>query len=67
MQYKAIVDYLKEKENKEVIKAIISFESGIENDEVIEKLYDKFMSAKHLTSLLNDDLAYDVIDYYERL
>ncbi len=56
MNYKNIkisLDVLAEENYKEFVKALISFEKGIEDESVLDRLYEKFMEDDNM-GLLND-------------
>lgn len=58
MDYKEIYEHigtLMEEDYKSFIMALISIEKGIEDREVLEKIYDKYMDDDDLT-LLNESL-----------
>lgn len=53
--FERIAKYLKNQEYKDVIKGIISFDKEIDDENILDKIYDRYMEEDNI-ELLNEDL-----------
>ena len=64
MDYKAMrdrIEYIVNDNHRDFVKAIISIEKGINDESVLEKLYDAYMDNDSL-NLLHDEFDYLIED-----
>ena len=64
MDYKAMrdrIEYIVNDNHRDFVKAIISIEKGINNESVLDKLYDAYMDNDSL-NLLHDEFDYMIGD-----
>lgn len=54
--YKGILDMLHEASYKESLKAIFSFETGIENEDSLNQLVEHFLEEDSISSFLSDEI-----------
>ena len=55
LSMKAILELLATKSYKELIKAILSFETNVEDEMILEKVYEFYFNEDNVT-LLNEEL-----------
>ena len=56
-----VVEYLKNQDFDQVVKAIISYESNIQDEREINTIYEKFMDDKTISTFLNPILVDNLI------
>lgn len=61
VNYLTVVEYLKNKDFDQVVKAIISYESNIQDEKEINTIYEKFMDDKTISTFLNPILVDNLI------
>jgi len=69
MDYKAMRDRIEDMVNdnhRDFVKAIISIEKGINDESVLDKLYDDYMDNDNL-NLLHDEFDYMIEELRERV
>ncbi|MCG1831082.1 hypothetical protein LCR03_11690 (plasmid) [Staphylococcus epidermidis] len=59
--YLTVVEYLKNQDFDQVVKAIISYESNIQDEREINTIYEKFMDDKTISTFLNPILVDNLI------
>lgn len=59
--YLTVVEYLKNQDFDQVVKAIISYESNIQDEREINTIYEKFMDDKTISIFLNPILVDNLI------
>ncbi|MGD3163371.1 MULTISPECIES: hypothetical protein [Staphylococcus] len=57
VNYLTVVEYLKNQDFDQVVKAIISYESNIQDEREINTIYEKFMDDKTISTFLNPILV----------
>jgi hypothetical protein len=57
MNYTEIRKILEESDNNEVVKAIISFELGIEDEELLNDINDFYFSNKYMPNFLDAEIC----------
>lgn len=62
MSHDKIVEILRESDAREVIKALVSFESVIDNEEHLEIITDYYFESDSITTFLNQEL----VDFAEK-
>ena len=65
LSMKAILELMASKSYKELIKAILSFETNVEDEVILEKVYEFYFNEDDVT-LLNEELE-DRILYEEQM
>ena len=65
-EIKIELEKLKEDDYRNYIKAILSIELNIEQEEILDYLYDKYMDNDHF-NLLNDEFEIEEIKYEEEM
>ena len=65
LSMKAILELMATKSYKELIKAILSFETNVEDEVILEKVYEFYFNEDDVT-LLNEELE-DRILYEEQM
>ena len=61
VNYLTVVEYLKNQDFDQVVKAIISYESNIQDEREINTIYEKFMDDKTISTFLNTILVDNLI------
>lgn len=61
VNYLTVVEYLKNQDFDQVVKAIISYESNIQDEREINTIYEKFMDDKIISTFLNPILVDNLI------
>ncbi|MCG1487106.1 hypothetical protein K4T45_10480 [Staphylococcus epidermidis] len=61
INYLTVVEYLKNQDFDQVVKAIISYESNIQDEKEINTIYEKFMDDKTISTFLNPILVDNLI------
>lgn len=61
VNYFTVVEYLKNQDFDQVVKAIISYESNIQDEREINTIYEKFMDDKTISTFLNPILVDNLI------
>ncbi|RUN59144.1 hypothetical protein AZ894_03945 [Staphylococcus epidermidis] len=61
VNYLTVVEYLKNQDFDQVVKAIISYESNIQDEREINTIYEKFMDDKTILTFLNPILVDNLI------
>ena len=61
VNYLTVVEYLKNQDFDQVVKAIISYESNIQDEREINTIYEKFMDDKTISTFLNPILVDNLI------
>lgn len=61
VNYLTVVEYLKNQDFDQVVKAIISYESNIQDEREINIIYEKFMDDKTISTFLNPILVDNLI------
>lgn len=61
VNYLTVVEYLKNQYFDQVVKAIISYESNIQDEKEINTIYEKFMDDKTISTFLNPILVDNLI------
>lgn len=61
VNYLTVVEYLKNQDFDQVVKAIISYESNIQDEREINTIYEKFMNDKTISTFLNPILVDNLI------
>lgn len=61
VNYLTVVEYLKNQDFDQVVKAIISYESNIQDEKKINTIYEKFMDDKTISTFLNPILVDNLI------
>ncbi|MCG1270527.1 hypothetical protein K4P24_10385 [Staphylococcus epidermidis] len=61
VNYLTVVEYLKNQDFDQVVKAIISYESNIQDEKEINTIYEKFMDDKTISTFLNPILVDNLI------
>ncbi|MCG1526048.1 hypothetical protein K4P04_10680 [Staphylococcus epidermidis] len=61
VNYLTVVEYLKNQDFDQVVKAIISYESNIQDEKEINAIYEKFMDDKTISTFLNPILVDNLI------
>lgn len=61
VNYLTVVEYLKNQDYDQVVKAIISYESNIQDERAINTIYEKFMDDKTISTFLNPILVDNLI------
>ncbi|WP_145436630.1 hypothetical protein [Staphylococcus epidermidis] len=61
VNYLTVVEYLKNQDFDQVVKAIISYESNIQDEKEINTIYEKFMDYKTISTFLNPILVDNLI------
>ncbi|MCG1553285.1 hypothetical protein K4U14_11250 [Staphylococcus epidermidis] len=61
VNYLTVVEYLKNQDFDQVVKAIISYESNIQDEKEINTIYEKFMADKTISTFLNPILVDNLI------
>lgn len=61
VNYLTVVEYLKNQDFEQVVKAIISYESNIQDEKEINTIYEKFMDDKTISTFLNPILVDNLI------
>lgn len=59
--YLTVVEYLKNQDYDQVVKAIISYESNIQDEREINTIYEMFMDDKTISTFLNPILVDNLI------
>lgn len=59
--YLTVVEYLKNQDYDQVVKAIISYESNIQDERAINTIYEMFMDDKTISTFLNPILVDNLI------
>lgn len=59
--YLTVVEYLKNQDFDQVVKAIISYESNIQDEREINTIYERFMDDKTISTFLNPILVDNLI------
>lgn len=65
-EIKIELEKLKEDDYRNYIKAILSIELNIEQEEILDYLYDKYMDNDNF-NLLNDEFEIEEINYEEEM
>lgn len=65
LSMKAILELMATKSYKELIKAILSFETNVEDEVILEKVYDFYFNEDGVT-LLNEELEERIL-YEEQM
>lgn len=61
VNYLTVIEYLKNQDFDQVVKAIISYESNIQDESEINTIYEKFMDDKTISTFLNPILVDNLI------
>lgn len=61
VNYLTVVEYLKNQDFDQVVKAIISYEINIQDEREINTIYEKFMDDKTISTFLNPILVDNLI------
>lgn len=61
VNYLTVIEYLKNQDFDQVVKAIISYESNIQDEREINTIYEKFMDDKTISTFLNPILVDNLI------
>ncbi|MBM6071352.1 hypothetical protein H6L57_11120 [Staphylococcus epidermidis] len=61
VNYLTVVEYLKNQDFDQVVKAIISYESNIQDEREINTIYEKSMDDKTISTFLNPILVDNLI------
>lgn len=61
VNYLTVVEYLKNQDFDQVVKAIISYESNIQDEREINTIYEKFMDDETISTFLNPILVDNLI------
>lgn len=61
VNYLTVVEYLKNQDFDQIVKAIISYESNIQDEREINTIYEKFMDDKTISTFLNPILVDNLI------
>lgn len=61
VNYLTVVEYLKNQDFDQFVKAIISYESNIQDEREINTIYEKFMDDKTISTFLNPILVDNLI------
>lgn len=61
VNYLTVVEYLKNQDFDQVVKAIISYENNIQDEKEINTIYEKFMDDKTISTFLNPILVDNLI------
>ncbi|MBM0778847.1 hypothetical protein ACUW9D_002313 [Staphylococcus epidermidis] len=61
VNYLTVVEYLKNQDFDQVVKAIISYKSNIQDEREINTIYEKFMDDKTISTFLNPILVDNLI------
>lgn len=61
--WQKIACYLGSHDYVSIVKGLISHFTAIENEEILDKIYDDFMNDDCITTVLNNDLQ-TIINYY---
>lgn len=61
VNYLTVVEYLKNQDYDQIVKAIISYESNIQDERAINTIYEKFMDDKTISTFLNPILVDNLI------
>ncbi|WP_141756805.1 hypothetical protein [Staphylococcus sp. HMSC034G07] len=57
MNYEQIREILKDNDNQEVVKGIISFELGIEDEELLDEINEFYFSNKYMPNFLDAEIC----------
>lgn len=57
MNYTEIKEILKNSDNHEVVKAIISFELGIEDEKLLDDINEFYFSNKHMPNFIDPEIC----------
>ena len=57
MNYTEIKELLKNSDNHEVVKAIISFELGIEDEKLLDDINEFYFSNKHMHNFIDAEIC----------
>ena len=61
--WRTVASYLESQDYVSIVKGLISHFTAIENDEILDKIYDDFMNDDSITTVLNNDLQ-TIINHY---
>ena len=54
--WRTVASYLESQDYVSIVKGLISHFTAIENEEILDKIYDDFMNDDSITTVLNNDL-----------
>ncbi|GGO37825.1 hypothetical protein GCM10011580_12640 [Plantactinospora veratri] len=61
--WRTVASYLESQDYVSIVKGLISHFTAIENEEILDKIYDDFMNDDSITTVLNNDLQ-TIIKHY---
>ncbi|BFL77270.1 TPA: hypothetical protein O4E09_000929 [Staphylococcus aureus] len=61
--WRTVASYLESQDYVSIVKGLISHFTAIENEEILDKIYDDFMNDDCITTVLNNDLQ-TIINHY---
>ncbi|BBN84051.1 hypothetical protein K4R62_11130 [Staphylococcus epidermidis] len=61
--WRTVASYLESQDYVSIVKGLISHFTAIENEEILDKIYDDFMNDDSITTVLNNDLQ-TIINHY---
>ncbi len=53
--WRTVASYLESQDYVSIVKGLISHFTAIENEEILDKIYDDFMNDDSITTILNND------------
>ena len=64
--WRTVASYLESQDYVSIVKGLISHFTAIENEEILDKIYDDFMNDDSITTVLNNDLQTIINDYLSK-
>ena len=61
--WRTVASCLESQDYVSIVKGLISHFTAIENEEILDKIYDDFMNDDSITTVLNNDLQ-TIINHY---
>ena len=64
--WRTVASYLESQDYVSIVKGLISHFTAIENEEILDKIYDDFMDDDSITRVLNNDLQAIINQYLSK-
>ena len=64
--WRTVASYLESQDYVSIVKGLISHFKAIENEEILDKIYDDFMNDDSITTVLNNDLQAIINQYLSK-
>lgn len=61
--WRTVASCLESQDYVSIVKGLVHHFTAIEDEEILDKIYEDFMNDDSITTLLNNDLQ-DIINYY---